>query len=179
MGANVNLAGRIESYTTGGQLLVSESTRDAIRAPLTVAHTFTVEPKGSARSIALFEVTGIGAPHDLALPATHADLHPLSVPVPVQCLLIEDKAVGRVAHDGTLVSCSMRDGELATTAPLVALSNVKLLVPGTAEGAPAGELYAKVTRVGDSGAAPSRLRFTSISPELRAWLQQQQPPPQP
>ena len=77
------------------------------------------------------------------------------------------------------MSCSKRDGELRTTAPLVALSNVKVLVPGTAEGAPAGEIYAKVTRAGDGGAQPARLRFTSISPELRGWLQQQQPPHQP
>jgi len=183
VGANVNLAGRIESYTTGGQLLVSESTRDAIRAPLEVAHTFMVEPKGSARRITLFEVTGIGAPHDLALPASRSVLHPLAIPVPVQCLLIEDKAVGRVAHEGTLVSCSMRDGELITAVPLVALSNVKLLVVGKpeegADGAPAGEIYAKVTRAGDGGAQPSRLRFTSISPDLRSWLQHHRPEPQP
>ena len=29
VGSNVNLAGRIESFTTGGQLLISESTREA------------------------------------------------------------------------------------------------------------------------------------------------------
>ena len=175
VGANVNLAGRIESYTTGGQLLISESTRDALVAPVEVSHTFSVEPKGSARRITLFEVTGIGAPHHLTLSDSHTVLHPLTVPVPVQWLLIEDKAVGRVAHDGTLVSCSRRDGELVTAAPLVELSNVKLLVPGTAEGAPAGEIYAKVTRAGDGGAQPSRLRFTSISPDLRDWLHHQLP----
>lgn len=177
VGANVNLAGRIESYTTGGQLLISESTRDAIGAPLTVAHTFSVEPKGSARSVTLFDVTGIGAPHDLALPSSHGALHPLPLPVPVQCLLIEDKAVGRGAHDGTLVACSMRDGELLTTAPLAALSNVKLLFDGAPDGhgAPAGEIYAKVTRVGDGRAQPARLRFTSMSPDVRGWLQRQVP----
>ena len=34
VGSNVNLAGRIESFTTGGQLLISESTRAAIKSPL-------------------------------------------------------------------------------------------------------------------------------------------------
>jgi adenylate cyclase len=178
VGANVNMAGRIESYTTGGQVLISESTREAIHAALEVAHTFSVEPKGSARRIALFEITGIGAPHHLALPTSHTTLHPLPIPVPVQCLLLEDKAVGRVAHEGMLVSGSRRDGELITAAPLVELSNVKLLVPGATggapDGAPAGEIYAKVTRAGGSG-QPSRLRFTSISPDVRSWLHQQLP----
>ena len=34
VGSNVNLAGRIESFTTGGQLLISESTRERITSPL-------------------------------------------------------------------------------------------------------------------------------------------------
>lgn len=179
VGANVNMAGRIESYTTGGQVLISESTREAIRSPLAVAHTFSVEPKGSARRIALFEITGIGEPHHLALPDSHTTLHLLPIPVPVQCLLLEDKAVGRVAYEGMLLSGSRRDGELITAAPLVELSNVKLLVAGApdgaSDGAPAGEIYAKVTRAGAGSGLPSRLRFTSISPDLRNWLHQQLP----
>jgi class 3 adenylate cyclase/CheY-like chemotaxis protein len=179
VGANVNMAGRIESFTTGGQLLVSESTRDAISAPLQVAHEFRVEPKGSARSITLFDVRGIGAPYDLALLESLVVMHPLPTPLAVQCLLLEDKAVGRVAHDGSLVACSLRDGELITTAPLVPLSNVKLLVAGTAAdvagGAPAGEIYAKVTSAADGDTQRARLRFTSVSPELKRWVQQLAP----
>jgi adenylate cyclase len=177
VGANVNMAGRIESYTTGGQVLVSDSTRDAIRSSLAVAHTFSVAPKGSSRSIQLFEVTGIGAPYNLSLPTEHTVLHRLAPPLGVQCLLLEDKAVGREAHAGTLVSCSVRDGELLTSVPLAPLSNVKLLLSGAAVGSPteAEELYAKVTRGGDGDERPSRLRFTSMSPDVRRWLQAQQP----
>ena len=106
-------------------------------------------------------------------------MHPLPTPLAVQCLLLEDKAVGRVAHDGTLVACSLRDGELITTAPLVPLSNVKLLVAGTGAdvpgGAPAGEIYAKVTAAADGGTQRARLRFTSVSPELKRWVQQLTP----
>ena len=175
VGSNVNLAGRIESFTTGGQLLVSESTRDAIEAPLEVAQTFTVEPKGGARSITLYEVTGIGAPHHLSLPVSDEVLQPLKTPLAVQCLLLDEKAVGRVPHEGLLLSCSVRSGELATGAPLAAFGNIKLLVPAPVGGGPSGEIYAKVTRPGAGDTQPARVRFTSISPELRSWLQQQLP----
>ena len=47
VGSNVNLAGRIESFTTGGQLLISESTREKIKSPLRIVGQFQVEPKGA------------------------------------------------------------------------------------------------------------------------------------
>lgn len=173
VGSNVNLAGRIESFTTGGQILVSESTRDAIQAPLDIAQTFTVEPKGASRSITLFEVTGIGAPHHLSLPVGPSALEPLTAPLAVQCLLLDEKAVGRVPHDGLLLACSLRDGELATSAPLAAFGNVKLLVTAPGSEGRGGEIYAKVTRAGAGETQPARVRFTSMSPEFRGWLRQQ------
>jgi adenylate cyclase len=44
VGSNVNLAGRIESFTTGGQVLISHSTREQIQAPLRLDAQFQVEP---------------------------------------------------------------------------------------------------------------------------------------
>jgi hypothetical protein len=54
-----------------------------------------------------------------------------------------------------------------------------LLVAGTAAdvagGAPAGEIYAKVTSAADGDTQRARLRFTSVSPELKRWVQQLAP----
>src|SRR5512137_830766 len=69
VGSNVNLAGRIESFTTGGQLLISESTREKIKSPLRIDGQFQVEPKGATCSLQLHEVAGIGAPFNLSLSA--------------------------------------------------------------------------------------------------------------
>ncbi len=68
VGSNVNLAGRIESFTTGGQLLISENTREKINIPLRIDGQFQVEPKGATRSLKLYEVGGIGEPFNLSLP---------------------------------------------------------------------------------------------------------------
>src|SRR5512141_774259 len=83
VGSNVNLAGRIESFTTGGQLLISESTREAIKAPLRIDGQFQVEPKGAARSLQLYEVGGIGEPYNLSLPTRSAALCALAQPLPI------------------------------------------------------------------------------------------------
>ena len=59
VGSNVNLAGRIESFTTGGQLLISENTREKIKSSLRIDAQFQVEPKGATRSLQLHEIGGI------------------------------------------------------------------------------------------------------------------------
>ena len=51
VGSNVNLAGRIESSTPGGQVLISENARAKIQAPLRIEGEFTVEPNGSNESL--------------------------------------------------------------------------------------------------------------------------------
>ena len=60
VGSNVNLAARIESFTVGGQLLISEDTRGKVKAPLRIDKQFQVEPKGAASSVLLFEIGAIG-----------------------------------------------------------------------------------------------------------------------
>src|SRR3989441_10627200 len=66
-GIAVNLTGRIESFTTGGQILISPTTYAATAAVLTVSHQLTVEPKGVAAPITLYAVSGIAGTHHLFL----------------------------------------------------------------------------------------------------------------
>ncbi|MBR6052104.1 MAG: PAS domain-containing protein, partial [Clostridia bacterium] len=56
-GANVNLCGRIESYTVGGQVLISPSTREAIGVELEISGEIDVMPKGVSEPITLSSVT--------------------------------------------------------------------------------------------------------------------------
>ena len=69
VGANVNLAGRIESFTIGGQLLISEDTRERIKVPLRIDGRYQVEPKGASRSLVLYEIGAMGEPLGLSLPS--------------------------------------------------------------------------------------------------------------
>src|SRR5262249_7316745 len=59
VGSNVNLAGRIESFTTGGQVLISENTRQRVHSELRIEAQFQVEPKGASTTLQLFEVSAI------------------------------------------------------------------------------------------------------------------------
>src|SRR5206468_7516918 len=98
VGSNVNLAGRVESFTTGGQVLITEAARAGIAASLRIDGQFQVEPKGAARSLQLFEVGGIGEPFTLSLPQRSAPLRPLAEPLAVQFTVLEEKFVGRTVN---------------------------------------------------------------------------------
>jgi hypothetical protein len=53
-----------------------------------------------------------------------------------------------------------------------ALSNLKIEIgPGAAD-SPGGEIYAKVIGEAPGAARQTRIRFTSVTPELKIWVQQ-------
>jgi adenylate cyclase len=170
VGSNVNLAGRIESFTSGGQLLISENTRALIPAPLRIDGQFTVEPKGASHSLVLFEIGGLGEPFNLSLPSRAKALTPLAEPLPVRFTVLEEKFVGRTVQEGWLTEMSDLEGDMRVDLALAALSNLKITVAATPLGNPEGEFYAKVTATNASTPGQTRVRFTSVSPELRAWL---------
>jgi adenylate cyclase len=170
VGANVNLAGRIESFTTGGQVLISDATRQGVRVPLRIDVEFKVEPKGVPHSIQLYEVGGIGAPYDLQLPARSHDMQLLEPPVLVRFTLLEEKFLGRTMHDGMLTELSPHDAALASTVPVAPFANVWITISAGPNDLPAGEIYGKAVESASDRAGITPIRLTSISPELEAWI---------
>src|SRR5262249_26776428 len=170
VGGNVNLAGRIESFTTGGQLLTSEDTRAHVQAPLRIDTEFKVEPKGAAQSLRLFEVGGIGAPFELTLRPRTLPVRPLVPRLPVQFTMLEEKFVGRTVHEGHLIGLSVLEARLETAAVPAVLSNVRMTVAAGLLDNPAGEAYGKVIDVATGTPSVARVRFTSLDPELKAWV---------
>jgi adenylate cyclase len=172
VGTNVNLAGRIESFTTGGQLLISESTRAAIQSPLRLDAEFSVEPKGATRRLQLYEVGGIGEPFNLSLPLRSSPLDQLPAPLPITITVLEEKFLGRTAHEGRLLALSATEAGIECEVALLPLSNLKIELNPVAGASPGGELYAKAIGEVDGFAGQTRIRFTSVSPELKDWLRQ-------
>jgi len=170
VGSNVNLAGRVESFTTGGQVLITEETRERVAAPLRIDAQFQVEPKGVAHRLRLYEIGGIGEPFGLTLVSTATALRALATPLPVEFTVLEEKFVGRTVYAGELIEVSEREARLrASPAPAI-LSNLKILVAARAQGNPEGEIYGKVVDVTADPPDLVRIRFTSATPELKAWM---------
>jgi adenylate cyclase len=172
VGSNVNLAGRIESFTTGGQVLISENTREKVKGPLRIDGQFKVEPKGATRSLQLYEVVGMGEPFNLSLPSKSEALCRLPQPLPIRFTVLEEKFVGRTVHEGRLTALSASEAGIEVDLLLTPLCNLKIELEPVAEVNPGGEIYAKVIGAAAAASRQTRIRFTSLSPELKIWVQQ-------
>ncbi len=170
VGSAVNLTGRIESYTTGGQILISPTTYVETAALLTVSHQMTVAPKGVAAPITLYAVSGMRGAHALCLPTQTDTLISLPQALDVRYTLLEGKFAGSTMYGGRMVKLATRTAELHVDQPVAAFSNLKLhLLRSTGEVVP-GELFAKVVETLPEDASRVVVRFTSIPEAARMFL---------
>lgn len=161
-GSEVNLCGRIESYTVGGQVLISPTTRAQVKAALGVVAERTVLPKGVTKPITIAQVESIGAPYAVAYHPTSEPPRPLAAPLPVEFLPMEEKHVGSGALQGSLTALSRDAACLTTAVPLRPYQNLQLLI--------GDKLLVKVVEVNGQNAL---LRFTARPAVFEAWLKEQ------
>jgi adenylate cyclase len=171
VGSAVNLTGRVESYTTGSQILISPTTYAAIANILTIRQALTVEPKGLPEPITIYDVVGIGGEHQLFLPDEHDNLATLVPEITVGYTVLEGKFAGPDLLTGRLVRLGYRSAELYSDEPVATLSNLRLTLYQPGGDPVPGELFAKVLGDDPSDMA-SRvvLRFTSVSQSARDFL---------
>ena len=170
VGSNVNLAGRIEGYTIGGQILIAEATRDAVKAPLTILGDRTAEPKGVAHPITLFEVGGLGGVHGLALPQRDVQWIDVEPALPLTFRWVAGKEVVGEEQDGVLVRLSADEAEIQSQATPPPFTDLKLLLrPIGSEETVAG-IYGKVIVGRPSKNGAFVLRFTAVPQEARRYL---------
>jgi hypothetical protein len=172
IGSQVNLTSRIQSCTTGGQILISETTRQEAGRILKIGRQMEVNAKGVEHPITLFEVLGISGRHKLLLPDVSEELIPLISNIPLQYEIVESSQLGHEVYKGMLTRLSRKAAEAILDHPIGNLTNIKIHLMQDGREIP-GSLYAKVIdAVAGSGNAFS-LRFTSISPEVDRFLQVQ------
>lgn len=67
VGHHVNYTARVESYTGGGQILISERTYEACSGLVQARDQMSVRPKGFSEDVTLYDVTSIGGSYNLTL----------------------------------------------------------------------------------------------------------------
>jgi class 3 adenylate cyclase len=170
VGGDVNLAGRIESYTTGGQILISYATHVETADLVKITQTMTVEPKGVSEPITIYEVEGIGGEYNLFLPEHREALAPLKKKIPVRYTVLEEKFVTRTTYQGYFVSLSTKEAELMTENPVAILSNLKIQLIQNGGEVEIDDFFAKVLATKEDSRR-YLIRFTSIPPVELAFFQ--------
>ncbi|MTJ08109.1 MULTISPECIES: CHASE2 domain-containing protein [unclassified Anabaena] len=149
VGSQVNLTYRIESYTIGGQIFISESTFKQVESIVKIDGQRQVTPKGVKEPITIYEVGGITGQYNLFLSQEQEELLTLPTPIPVQYAVLEGKDIGDIIFKGSLVKLSIREAELLldnNESPELpaGLSNLKLNLLNPNNPAEAEDIYAKV-----------------------------------
>ncbi len=170
VGSHVNLTGRIESYTVGGQILVSPDTYREIQQVVKVTGQMQVEPKGIKEPITIYEVGGIGGTHNLFLPKAKETFTPLEHPIPLKYTVLEGKHMVGTLFAGTLVKLSPNGGVIQTESPLSPLNNIKINLFMDDSGDSEGDLYAKVLELEEGQTHHVCLRFTAVPPDVAAMF---------
>ncbi|MDR0642612.1 MAG: adenylate/guanylate cyclase domain-containing protein [Treponema sp.] len=165
IGSNVNLASRIESFSTGGQILISENTRSLIKAELRIGQELEILPKGLKEPITVYQIDGIGAPYFLELRSNEIPLTRLSDPAPIICYRIDDKRVEIVKLHYYILSVSIAKAIIIPEKgeeSLNVFENIKVI------NSAGDEVFAKIIR--KSGEGIIIMRFTSNAANFIARL---------
>ncbi len=158
VGSNVNLCGRVESYTINGQILISESTRDMVKSDITITKEIVVHPKGVAGDMTLSQVIGIGDPYNISVSVNSIIPEALEKTIPVVYYRIEGKHGEKKAYYGGITALGADMAIMETEAALNVYDNIQIDA--------GGELYCKVVEKTEKG---FMIHFTSVPGDYKKW----------
>jgi adenylate cyclase len=171
VGSGVNMTSRIESYTVGGQILISESVRQKAGEVLRIDHKQEVMPKGAEVPLTIYEVGGIAGPYNLAIERDEPARVSLVRRIPVEYKVLGGKHVGKKRMKGRIFKLSKKSCEVALTEPLALLANMKMNLGDVDEELAAKDFYGKVIERSGENGQTHVVRFTSVPPEVDAYFQ--------
>lgn len=108
VGAQVNLTYRIESYTTAGQIFISQATLAEGGAEAIIDTAKQVQPKGIPHPITIYSVRGMAGKYTFSLPQEEEVFYLLETPIALQYTILEGKDVGQTLFQGSLVQLSTK-----------------------------------------------------------------------
>lgn len=178
VGSHVNLTFRIESYTTGSQIIISDYTLDEIgKEFVEIAAEQTIRPKGVIRDLSIYQIVGVKEPFNLTIPQREEIFCQLIEPRSLRYLIVAGKQVGDRFYYGEIRQISPKaamikitkeeDGSLPKP-----MTNLKLNF-GTSDIGEVEEtgddVYGKAIEVNPEE-QEFTIRFTYRSPSMAAML---------
>jgi len=169
VGSAINLTARIESYTVGGQILISGETLKEAGPNVTVGDLVEVKAKGVAEPVPAYDLRAIGGAYNLTMTEVKETLINLSDPILVRVFTLDGKHVSETAIDASFVRMSKIGADLVIPDQLPVQTNLKIHVLDSSGTPVEGDLYVKVV---DREASPgaTAVRFTSNPPTIKKFF---------
>ena len=181
IGSAINTAFRIESYTVGGQILISPTTHGKVKESVQIQGSMEVQFKGIDHPVTLYDVVGIGGRYQVSLPVrTAVPLAKLDPPVPITCFVLEGKTVSDAPIGGLITHLGDSAAQVFMEQPVEVRSNLKVLV-ALGEGLEPPEVYAKVISREPSDPVSSqhsvRVEFTWLPDDVVRFFEERRSGP--
>jgi class 3 adenylate cyclase len=165
VGHVVNLAARIETFTIGGQVLVSEATRRSLGERVMADGPVEVAGKGVSENLRLWEVLALRGETMRVLPAVVHDLVVLEPALDAGVRLVLGKQVDPQVHPARLRKLGAAGAEFQSPAPIGMFAAVQMLLADSLV------IDGKVVELTERDGVPSALvRFTGVDWETRARI---------
>jgi len=166
IGHAVNLAARIESFTVGGQVIVSPTLINAADRGLVLGDEVRVHGKGMLKAIKCRELLGHDDFPELSLDREGTSLTPLSRHLPCLLSVLTGKHLSQRMEPASLVSVSRKGAVVEVAGHLKRRADilVRLQVESGDDKVP--EFYAKVIQPTDKSDGRYLIHFTSAPPRM-------------
>ena len=171
VGSGVNMTSRIESYSVGGQILISESVRQQAGEVFRIDAQRDILPKGAETPLRIYEVGGIAGPYNLALESGDPAIVTLARQIPLRYTMLEGKDVGEKGLEGFIVGLSKNGAEIDFSRPVEILGNLKMNLDDVDEKLSATDFYGKAVKHPEAKGQTYVVRFTSVPPLVDGYLQ--------
>lgn len=169
VGSHVNLAARIQSYTIGGQVLISQATCQDVGCELSIDKKMEFTAKGFELPISVLAIIGIGGSHNLTLQHAEQLLVTLAETIPITYAIVNDRSVTDLPLNGVFTKLSTEAAQVRLEKPIPEYSNLKMNVFDANGRKIDGAIYGKSVCT-DMYDSQYLVRFTSLSPEIKSYL---------
>ncbi|MBD2448124.1 adenylate/guanylate cyclase domain-containing protein [Nostoc sp. FACHB-152] len=173
IGSHVNLASRIESCTTGGQILISETTYNEISDIIKFKGKIETFMKGFDSAVTLYDVEGITGNFNLFLLEEIEDFINLKEPLLLKFTLLEGKQLSQDEFVGQLIQFSSQSGLIVADKIPNALTNIKLTILDLDTQDLLAEIYGKVTNKVVENNIGFYIKFTNLTPQIESVISRQ------
>ncbi len=171
IGQTVNLTARIESFTVGGQVLVSPKLINVGGPGLILGEEVRVQGKGMQRALRCRELLGHQDHPELLLKEEEPVFTTLDAILPIYYTVLTGKHLQGQTQRGALISISQRQAVIEVAGQLPRRANIMFrLAEGTSNEGPS-ESYAKVIHPFDESGKRYLIHFTWVPPDIQQRLQ--------
>lgn len=172
IGHNVNLASRVESYTVGEQILISEATYHQYSNQVEVKETIEISPKGMKEPLKVFDLVGLRGTYNIRLTGDRDQKHlrTFNDPINLKVELLDGKHGSRELITAKLLRISPSStAELEVDQVIQEYTDMKISLMNEPGEMQAADLYAKKIK-STTEASIHHIQFTVLPDDLREHL---------